>query len=423
MNVDNINNTSTEAEGEYTVKRRRALNHFAKIMSLFAAIVIWIYAVETESPAYEDTFQVPVTITGVPSGLSVISGGNITVELTVRGKRSEINAVDVADIEVIADASEVTGEGIYSLTAVNTVLPGNLMLVDIYPESVSVYLGTTASKQLPISVELRNYTVEAGYTLESTLNDVTSLTVRGPKNELEKITRAVVIIEPGRISSSITASGTVTLIGENGEVYSNPYVTANVTNVLVRIDVHTYKTIPLTVDFKYGYLDSDSVDIKLEPSTVTLKGTVESLEGIDSINVYTVDETVLNTDTTTSVGIDIPSGIQLIDSNSKVKITIKHKNTQIKAVVVDLSRLQFDNVPEGLEFEVKNAEFNVILRGGDGESFSKIGAQNITLLADLSDLSGITGDVTVPLKVVVSNPYDGAKIYAVGSYVLTLTVK
>ena len=419
MNDEKMVN-SNEQNGQYTVKRSKGYDLLAKIIAVLAAVIIWIYAVQTESPAYEDTLTVTVDITNIPSDLSVISGDNTTVELTVRGKKSDITGLKPDDVSAFADASTVSGSGIYSLP-VKAILPDNLTLIDTYPETVNVYLGTTTSKHLPIQVELRNYTVESGYTLESTVADVTGLTIKGPGNELDKIASAKVVLELGNITSSMTASGSVVLFDKEGNVYSHPYVTSNVTNVLVRIEVHTYKTIPVTVDYKYGYFNSSNEDITINPATITVKGTVEALAGLDGIMVTTIDETQFYKDGDTNVRFTLPEGVTSVDNVNTVLVKVEHKNTQLRTVTVSKSQFKLDNVKEGEVFVINTEYLNVTLRGPLNDYFANLSSKDITVLVDMSPYEGKTGEMRVPVTVVVSNPDSSTVIYPVDSYAISIT--
>ena len=407
--------------GEYVVKKTRGLDIVAKIASVLIAFVIWLYAVSASSTIYEGTVSgVSVKINNVPSGLSIISGDGSTVEIKVQGKRSEVLALQAnKDVTAYVDASECTEPGHHTLP-VTVNLPNNMKLNGKDPESVTVYLDTTTSKQLPIRVNLRNYTIDADCVLEKSTPDLSTVTVKGPADELKKLKEAVVTIEPGLIASSMNASGTVVLYDNDGNVFSNPYVTCSTTDVMVRIVIHKYKTVPLNVDYKYGYFNDDTVSVTLEPSSIRIKGAADLIDGIDKIDVATIDETNVNNDGTIVYGIDLPEGISAAEDYDNVKVTIKHKNTATKTFSV--TNIRLDNQEDGKTYTFASGSVNVTLRGTVGEYFSYFDASDITVVLDMTNYKGMTGDVTVPAEIEISNSSSNSVIYALGSYSVHLNI-
>ena len=406
--------------GEYVVKKTKGLDIAAKIMSVFIAIVIWLYAISANSPVYEGSVSgIPVSVENVPTGLSVISGLDHTIDIKVQGKRSEVLALTANDIKAYVDASASVEPGLHTLS-VNVTLPSNMKLSEKYPETVTVYLDTTTSKQLPIKINLRNYTIDADCVLEKSTPELSTVTVKGPADELKKIKQAVVTIEPGYITSSMNASGSVVLYDNDGNIFSNPYVTCSAADVLVRIEIHKYKTVPLTIDYKYGYYNDETVNVSIEPSSIKIKGPSEIIDGIDSINVATVDETEIMSDGSIVYGIDLPEGITAAEDIENVKVMIGHKNTAVKTFSVKNIRLE--NQEDGKTYTFTSDSVNVKLRGTIGEYFSYFEAEDITVVLDMANYKGMTGDVTVPATIEISNSSSDCVIYALGSYSVHLNI-
>lgn len=412
--------TYVASSGEYTVKKNKGLDLAAKIISVLFAFIIWLYAVSANSPVYERTITgVAVAVENVPTGLSVISGLDHTIDIKVTGKRTEVLALTASEITAYVDASACVDAGLHTLT-VNVTLPSGMTLSEKYPDTVTIYLGTTTSKQLPILINLRNYSVELDCVLEKSTPELSFVTVRGPADELAKIKEAVVTIEPGYITSSMTASGTVVLYDDSGKVYSNPYVTSSVSDVLVRIEVHKYKTVPLTVDYKYGYYNDKNVNVTLDPAEIRIKGSSEIIDDIDSINVATIDETGIMNDGSTVYYLSLPDGVSVTDDVKNVRVSIKHLNTAVRTFSV--SNIRLDNAEDGRSYEFMNDSVNVTLRGTVGEYFSYFDASDITVVLDMSGYHGLTGNFTIPAKIEILNSSSTSVIYPLGSYSVHLVI-
>ncbi len=412
--------TYVAESGEYTVKKTKGFDIAAKIASVIIAIIIWLYAISANSPVYETNISgVPVSVENIPTGLSVISGLDHTIDIKVKGKRNQVMSMTVSDVKAYVDASASVEPGLHTLT-VSVTLPSGVTLSDKYPETVTVYLDNTTSKPLPIKINLRNYTVETDCVLEKSTPELSTVTVKGPADELKKIKEAQVTIEPGYISSSMTASGSLILYDNDGNVYSNPYVTCSVSDVLVRIEVYKFKTVPLTVDFRYGYYNDNTAEVTLDPSEIRIKGPSDVIESIDSLKIATIDETDIMSDGTVVYSLDLPDGVTAPDSAENVKISIKHKNTAVKTLSV--KNIEFENTENGKSYTPAVDSVNVTLRGTLGEYFTYFDENDVKVVLDMKNYQGMTGDVTVPARIEISNSSTNSVIYAIGSYSVHLTI-
>lgn len=406
--------------GEYRVKRTKWLDIAAIILSILIAFIIWLYAISTNSPIYESSISsINVSVENIPTGLSVISGLDHTIDIKVKGKRSDVLALTANDIKAYVDASGSVEPGTHTLT-VNVTPPSGITISEKYPETVTVYLDNTTSKSLPIKINLRNYTIDTNCTLEKSTPDLSTVTVKGPADELNKIKEAQVTIEPGYINNSITASGSVQLYDYDGNVYSNPYVTCSVSDVMVRIDVHKYKTVPLTVAYKYGYFNDDNVSINVEPAEIRIKGASDVIDDINSIVIATIDETEVMSDGKVVYELELPNGITTQQDIENVVVNIAHKNTSVKTLSVRNIRL--DNGEDGRTYEFTHDSVNVTIRGTSGDYFSEFSEDNITVVLDMKNYKNIFGNVTVPAQIEIINPSSENLIYALGSYSVNLVI-
>ncbi len=420
MNENDVLN-APETEVKKTKRKPNGLDLAAKIMSVIVAFVIWIYAVNTEATLYEKTVAgVTVNIENIPSGFSIISGHGFTAEVKVKGKRADVLSLTAADITAYADASSCVESGLSALP-ISVDLPANISLSDVYPSSISVYFGVTISKQLPITISLKNYTLESDYVIEKSTPEIAFVTVTGPSDELARVSEARVTLEPGHITSSLTASGSVVLYDTAGNVYSNPYVSCSVSDVVVRVEVQTYKTVPLSVAFKYGYFTPNNSDISIEPGELRLKGNAEELEKIDKLTITTLDETDIDDDVVLISDINLPDNVVSADGINSVKISVKHKNTTRRTFAV--SNIRLDNLNEGKKYKLSSDAVNVTLRGDIGEYFSYFDESDITVVLDMKNYNDLKGNVKVPAEILINNESSSTMIYAVGSYSVSLTLE
>lgn len=90
------------------------------LLSLLCAVSLWLYVMSVESPVYTNTFYgVKVELRNESvlqkNSLSVFSGQNSSVNVTVTGKRSLINSLRSEDLTAYVDVGNITDAGEYGL--------------------------------------------------------------------------------------------------------------------------------------------------------------------------------------------------------------------------------------------------------------------------------------------------------------------
>lgn len=401
--------------------RKKGHNIIPKIISLLLAFILWFYVMTVESPINQEVFRgIPVEVL-LPTGgeLSIYSGYNALVDVTVSGKKSDLNQISADSFKATADATAYTQAGKYSVP-VEIEVPGGFTLVDKSISLLSVYLDAKATSSVPVQIKLTEYTLAEGLELGGDKDidkSVTEVFLSGPKSILDTIEAAVVTVPLGNVSSSVRASGNVQLIDAYGSVVSNPYVSVGTSTVDVRIPVFMTKNIDLKVDFKNKLLNSSNSKVELSPSSVKVRGSIETLSQLEEQTLSTIDEKSLTSDKL-SIPLTLPEGISCVDGTETVDVTITHTGTDTKTVSV--GGIEVKN-PGGLKYTMSLDTVNLTLRGKN-EALSEISAEDISLTVDLSELKAGAGSVTLPIEITISDTY-AKSVYELGEYNVVVTVK
>ncbi|MBQ7170998.1 MAG: hypothetical protein IJR89_01835 [Clostridia bacterium] len=405
------------AEGKKPLARRadgtqsRAVNVVAFVVCLVIAVSAWLYVMQTESPEYEETFtRVAVEIENASrlsqtNSLSVIGGWNAEVEVKVKGKKSDIVKYTAEDLFASVDVGSITSSGVHALD-VSVRLPDRLSFVSCYPSSIQVEVDYVETKTVRVEPKI----VSASYGTERELGDPVAspaeITVSGPSAVLETVASARVSLSLGELTGSVVAVDTVTLVDAEGEPVENPYLTLSSGSVSVTVPVYEKKTVPLKVDYKYGYFNNLYCRVTIEPASVTLKGERSALDAVDYILLDTLDEKQITSDITRSIAISVPKKTTLVDDVTSATVTVENINTSQKTVTVtDIKKI-------GSGYELVTKELPILLRG-PATVMEKIEAKDVTVTVDLTKLTG-TGDseIRVEANVTVASSF----VYELGTY-------
>ncbi|MDD4772962.1 MAG: CdaR family protein [Eubacteriales bacterium] len=404
-----ISKEENEDEYGYRTNEPRIPDIALKILAVVIAFIIWYYAMATDSTTFTRTFvAVPVDIIN-ETGFSVISGYDNTVDITVQGKKSEINKLTNEDIAAYADLGSVDTAGRHTVS-INVSMPGNVSLTGKSADSISVYMDNTVTKTVPVTVVVVNYMIDNGYELGSPTPNIGEIKVEGPDGVLDKIVSAQVSLKLGHITNSVTVTDTLTPVDAEGNNVTNPYIRMLTTEVEVTVPVYITRNVPLQVGFKYGYFNDETVKITISPRSLLVRGDPKTINSFNQIIITTLDEKKIVTDNI-SEAIVLPEGVINVYGYETATIGIEHIGTDTKEIVIE----KFNVInPENLSYELLD-EFITVKVRGPSSSLPYISDVSVRASVDLSGYSNVSGTSSVAVNIEITGLYK-TWVYEVGEY-------
>ncbi len=415
-----------EMTGDYTVRTGRKQDMIARILCTLAAVIIWLYAMSVDNVDIEKTFTgVLVNIENEGQlasdyNMSVISGYDATVSVTVKGKKSDIRKYTSADLSAYINLLGIAEAGRHQLE-VEAAAPAELTVVDISPNALSVYTDQIETKTVPVDI-IPYYTMDATLGLGLIEANIDEVSVSGPASVLETIAYARAELNLGHLSSSVTQRVPLMLVGDKGEEIANPYVRVDTTDVLVTVPVYMYKEVPVTYSFKYGYLNSENARVNVTPSKLMLRADPMLLADIEEYFALQIDETKLADNHTQRVKISLPDGVIDVDKIENITFEVVHIGTTLKELSTDSSAIGVE-LPEGeeLEYEFLEPVFHFSIRAADS-IVRNISERHMAVSVDLTNYANVSGVINVPVTIVPISSALNGKVYAVGTYTIRMRV-
>lgn len=407
-----------EQTGDYAVRTSRAQDIAARILCALAAILLWLYVMSIDSPDHERTFTgVLVSVENETQlaanyNMSVISGYDHTVSVTVKGKKSDIDKYASSDISAFVDLAGVSGSGRH-LLEVAAAAPAGLTVLKVSPNTISVYTDQVASKTVPVDVNL-HYTMESTYGLGIPETNIELVQVSGPAGVLDTIAYARAELDLGQVKTSMTQRVPLKLVGENGEEISNPYVRCDTTDVLVEVPVYMYKDIPVIADFKYGYLNGQNAVVEVSPPMITVRGDPKLLADFEEYVAIVIDETKITGDYSQRAKVTLPEGITNVDKVESIMVDVTHVGTETKNMAMLASHINV-KVPANKGYEFLESVFTFMVRG-PADLVGNFRSSHMAASIDLSSYQDVAGIVTVPVTITPLNAAYAGRVYAIGTY-------
>lgn len=421
------NNTNTPKKNALRADKNKIATFFTVLLAVISAIVLWFFAIDYDSPDYSKTFtNIPIGVTGEAElrqnlGYTLLDQPNLTVDVTIAGKRTDVNRVRASDITAVIDLSSVAAAG-ENKFSVQITAPNGTTVSSQSVREIRLYVDNFVSRQFMVQVRNMSYVLAENLYIDTVNCSPATVTVWGPENELEKISGAYVDLELGELVNSVKATANVKLLDLNKREVNNTYIFVENNTVTTSVSVYVEKDIPVKVNLTGGILSSLTADIRCDLQTVRFRGTVEQMENVREY-VVNVDETDTAFDSPIKLSINPPAGITNVSESKYATVLISVPDIGKRDMVISSKNIEFINIPE--EYDAKALEDMVIQLRGLQDILDTITEEDISVTVDMSQLGEIAaGNMTVPVTVTVSNEeISGVFVYNKNAYTVQIVIK
>lgn len=398
---------------------------FSVILSLFLAVIFWIYVDDSQGSIISGEFtNVPIDFIGaedtLPSrGLMLANGGDVSLDLKLSGPRTVISDLRSGDVRAQVNLTDINAAGSYS-RGWTLVLPENVDRSAITVErqsrmNISVQVTGLYSQEIPVRVDVIGEVSEPYvYLADRVTKEPAVLMVSGLQNSVDPVASARIVVDITGATSTIQQEYSYELLDSEGNVLEAPEVRVSDQRVNVTVPVHMMKTLPLVVDYKEspGSRKSDAT-CSLEPSTIVVTGEPLSLETIDRISLGEVDLSLFNMENyEQDVEIKLPAGCENSSGYKTTRLTIQFHGLETRAFTVN--NIKPMGLSESQRFDLITTSLNVVLRG-PAEDLAQVTEEDIRVVVDLTEVA--SNGTIQPQATVLVDGY--SNVGAVGTYNVT----
>lgn len=420
------NNTNTPKAAHRTDKRKIG-TFLTVLLAVISAIVLWFFAIDYDSPDYSKTFtNIAIGVTGEQElrqnlGYTLLDQPNLTVDVTIAGKRTDVNKVRASDITAVIDLSSVAAAG-ENKFSVQITAPNGTTVTSQSVREIRLYVDNFISRQFMVQVRNMSYVLAENLYIDTVNCSPATVTVWGPENELDKISGAYVDLELGELVNSVKASANVKLLDLDKQEVDNSYIFVENATVTTSVSVYVEKEIPVKVNLTGGILSSLTADIRCDIQTVLFRGTVEQMANVREY-VINIDETDTTFDSPIKLLINPPAGVTNSGEKQYATVLISVPDIGKRDMIIPSENVTFINLPEGND--AKALEDVVIRLRGLQDILDTLTEEDISVTVDMSQLGAISaGNMTVPVTVTVSNEeISGVFVYNRNAYTVQIVIK
>ncbi len=349
------------------------------LVSFLVAICLWAYVVTVVDPEAEATYyNVPVVLDGQSiledRDLMIVSDKNVKVDLTLSGYRTDLNKLDNTNITLLADLSQITAPGThtlnYSVSYPGSVQSGNIHTVKKAPQQITLTVVERSEKEVPVQVQCLNE-ASVGFRADkqNILLDHSTVTVSGPKEVIDRITQARVVVDLADRKQTVSESFRFTLCDSRGQAVEElDHVSTNVKDVHVTVKIQPIKYLPVEVNIiPGGGLTDKDVTVELlgayfeKNDYITVSGREDALNALKQIQL-TIDLSKEMESRIIEFPVALPSGVENVSGITTIRVQL----TILESMPIrsfQVTEFIANNVPEGYEVRFQTLQMSVIVRG------------------------------------------------------------
>ena len=400
---------------------------FWAVVSLLAALFIWVYVTGTQEEPIELSFNnVEVVFTGEDTlqasrGYVINNISTETVSVKISGTRRNIGSLSASDIKATIDVSLISQTGTitqyYTLTYPDGVDADAVSIVSSNPSVISFNVTRMSTKQVPVEVQFKGSTAE-GYIAGEVEYEPKTITISGPESELEQIDHVYAEIGGDELTMTRTADVPFVLMDKSGNELSSDGFEFDVSTINVTIPISMMKEVSLYIQCIYGAgATEENTSIEIEPSTITISGDTSVVSGINRIDIATIDLTDFALTLQDTYAIPLQNGVENVSGVTKAEVTIEIQGVSTKQFTV--TNFNYTGLPDGYYVEeIITQNLEVKVRGAQ-DVLDQIQSSNLRAVADLSEVTQ-TGIMYVPVKVELDGFTNAG---AVGEYMIAIRIR
>jgi len=370
-----------------------------KILSLLIALLLFSAAPGNKEVSLRKVFTVPLRVLGEETlaerELTLNQRPPETIQITLRGNNAALQNVNIQDLEVSVDLSEVETAGSKELPVSITGLPPNVTREQDL--SVAMNVDDLLNKTVPVKVTFPEQ-LQGQYADRYIIQSADKAYISGPKGVVETIAQGNVQVT-GDILKDTEGYLMMTLpilwMDDQGRPVDSETIKSSVQNI--EVTMYPEKEVPIHINLQgeaaEGYRIMDTVTI---PETIRICADPQTLQQIEKLETHMVDVEGLTRNKSQEIGLLEYAGVFLcLGQPSEVEVHIQVEALSIRTL--EISDIEPVNLPDEYQASIVDESVTVTLKGL-ASVLDSIEAEDLYAEVDLADAVRGTRTYTVTVR-------------------------
>jgi YbbR domain-containing protein len=334
-----------------------------KLISLFLAIILWLYIAGGENPMVENFIDISLTQTNLGKDL-VIKEFPTNVSVGIKGPKNIINNISSHQINGIINFSEISKEGLYKLK-VEVAPPKKTQITRIIPSEIKVEVEKVLTKEVEVEYSLIG-APEKGYSLtdEPQLNP-SKVKIISAQSVLENIKQIICAIDISGIKENLSRKIKVKAVDVNGNEVKEVKIEPDIVEVSISL-TRGYPEKQLTVKPKIigkpapGYYISE---ILSNPDEILIFGNYSKISNIEFLETIPIDVNGITKTLSVKVPPALEEGLNIVEGEVElIEVTIQVREVIIQKILKNILVIP-QNLSPFVSCEIKPEVVDITVEG------------------------------------------------------------
>ncbi len=375
-----------------------------KLLSVIAAIMLWLIIVSIDDPVtYQDFSGIRVTMLNEDAVTDKdkvyrIEDNSDIISVRVQARRSILEKLSSEDFTATADMEKNIKldnlVGIEVSCSSRKVRSSDVLNITKSRENVVIRIEDASSEQFNVLVNEIGQEGE-GYMVGTAMPEQSLIQISGPASVIAEIRRVVVDLNKTGFTSDQVKNCEIKIYDNANNPIDTTYLEYNgkTTGMNVHVTMFKKKTVRLRVDYTGTPGDGYSFqELTFKPETLEIAGTAENIADLREISIPGEAVNIEGITEDTQINVDVtkylPENIRLADDkDASVAVAVTLEKKQGKTIGIPVSEIELRNIPKGFNVSFGDLDEVEIIVMGTSTQLAELSEDAINVSLELEEYS------------------------------------
>ena len=367
-------------------------NWHIKLFALLVAIGLWVYAASSETSVAKFPSAIPIKQLNLSPGFVAVYDQK-EVKIEIAAEPGTWKKLSTKSFAAYIDLNGL-GVGTHDVPVNVTTLVTGLSIISKSPSSLVITIEPSMDKDVPVVAKVEGNAAENMISGDINFSPQT-VKISGPKSVIEGISQVTAEIVLAGEGENFTKSVKLEALDHKNEVIQ----TVNIFPATVSADVRIVRAgnvknvgikVLTTGSVAPGYFISG---ISTNPSIISILGAPDTLRSLTSISTQSIDLSNVSKNFTQSVKLSVPAGVRVEGDLSAVSVTISlSAQPSLRTISVPVKTR---NIPAGLKIASTSPQTVDLVVSGSPDQINNLSIESVSLILDLAGASSGSNQIAV----------------------------
>jgi diadenylate cyclase len=339
-------------------------------LAIFMALIAWISVVYQTNPPGQLSFNdIPLVVSGPGPDLILTSSTPASVQVRIQSTQSLIENMDASSVRAELSLDNLSA-GVHLVPVQVTLADRFSQVLAVQPAQVNVTLEPELSLTLTPTVKILNLdTLPLGYSIGAIKVQPQTITIKGPKSQVEMVTEARIEIPIDEHRADFQQTQAPQLVDANGNPVKDVTVSPNDVLVTVPIQQTSFTReigIQANLDMKSLGNGYEVTSVEVVPKSVILSGSQAALNSVgEFLTTAPISLTGVTSDYSVNAPLNVPPDTSALnqEGDSVISVEVNIKIAPVTDYYVISVRPDLRNLPSTLNGIIDPSRVSVLLVG------------------------------------------------------------